>query len=403
MPESVATVFVSYSHSDKNFVDAVVAGLIAQRFYVWLDERELKAGDSLLNSIAKALDQVDFVVAFVSPASQQSDWCAKELSIAMTGEVSRGVVAVIPVRIDNALMPPSLSDKVYVDATGLKADEVALHLAGDMQRHMTPIDLPARRHVAQRGAPQEVISAVNGPVAMDVDFDRNYELLESGFFFSPSPVDRSVWDMHLVTRRRMRCDTDEGIRLVPIDFVRDSDRMLPFEAEKLPTLRLVSSVRTGEGMCRLALARKVSASSFVQDVEFDPPVSKDEVVDFTVDCLLPSYKYAFADDILLATRSSPMGPRNYEFVARAVNAPTDLLVMSVFLPDSLAATPAGPKVRRASRVDAVETAGIVSRGEYSEQTGVVEGQRGVLMRMAIPKPRLNRRYRLAWNLPARPE
>jgi len=61
MPDSVATVFVSYSHRDKDFVEEVVKGLTDQDFYVWLDERELKAGDSLLDSIAKALDQVDFV------------------------------------------------------------------------------------------------------------------------------------------------------------------------------------------------------------------------------------------------------------------------------------------------------------------------------------------------------
>lgn len=153
MSPTIASAFISYSHANKSFVHEVAKGLEADEYRVWLDDRDLKVGDSLIGAIAEALDRVDFVIAFVSPASQQSTWCKKEIALAMNGEVARGVVAVIPVRIDNAEMPASLLDKVYLDASGLAAQDVAARLSRDMQRHLFPPELPVRSLRSSPSAP----------------------------------------------------------------------------------------------------------------------------------------------------------------------------------------------------------------------------------------------------------
>lgn len=144
-----ATVFVSYSHADKRLARAVAGGLTALGYRVWIDEGELRAGDSIIQAIADAIGRVDFVVAFVSPASVGSAWCQKELALAMTEEINQVGVTVLPVRIDSVAMPASLIDKLYVDATALASDELVQRLDRDMRGHLEPADpLPPRRRAA---------------------------------------------------------------------------------------------------------------------------------------------------------------------------------------------------------------------------------------------------------------
>jgi hypothetical protein len=107
--------------------------------------------------------------------------------------------------------------------------------------------------------------------------------------------------------------------------------------------------------------------------------------------------------ISLGTGVSPMGVRKFEMLSRNSAYPTALLVMKVFLPDDIRASPIGPKVGRASRVDDLESAALVSSGAYSERVGEQDGTAGVFMELRVHERRLNRRYRLAWALPRRNE
>lgn len=53
-------VFLSHSSSDKSIVRAVGSALTKKRIKVWIDEAELKLGDSLIHRLRDALDKVDF-------------------------------------------------------------------------------------------------------------------------------------------------------------------------------------------------------------------------------------------------------------------------------------------------------------------------------------------------------
>lgn len=155
MAAPIATVFVSYSHANKPLAREVADGLTSRGYRVWIDEGELRAGDSILQVIAAAIGQVDFVVAFVSPASVASAWCQKELALAMTDEINQVGVTVIPVRIDDVEMPASLKDKLYVDASTLQAEELVDRLDQDMRRQLQPADpMPPRRRAAAPSRPR---------------------------------------------------------------------------------------------------------------------------------------------------------------------------------------------------------------------------------------------------------
>ena len=144
--EHLATVFLSYAHADKPLARALRDELVAKGCRVWIDEGELRLGDSLLESISEALGQVDFVIALVSNASINSNWCRKELSLAMTGEIGGRGVTVLPLRVENSPMPESLRDKLYLDVTQDDVSAAVDQIVRNIARHLAPIEaLPPRR------------------------------------------------------------------------------------------------------------------------------------------------------------------------------------------------------------------------------------------------------------------
>lgn len=134
--ESRATAFISYSHEDKEFAHPLFEELQRLGIDVWIDEVELVAGDSLAQKIPEAIVDNDFVIAIVSPASVTSSWCQKELAIAMSQGINQKQVKVLPVRLDAAVMPPSISDTKYVDADRSAPEKAAEELAVAINRHL---------------------------------------------------------------------------------------------------------------------------------------------------------------------------------------------------------------------------------------------------------------------------
>ncbi|MGV0993783.1 MAG: toll/interleukin-1 receptor domain-containing protein [Mycobacterium sp.] len=151
----VATCFISYNHADKPLAEALDEGLRRAGYRVWIDSGELRVGDSLVAAISAAIDQVDFLVALVSSTSVESNWCRKEISLAMTGEIAQNGITVLPCQVGGVAMPATLVDKVYLAINPDKVEEAITTLDDAMKRHLMPPDpLPARKRL--RPAP-------NGP------------------------------------------------------------------------------------------------------------------------------------------------------------------------------------------------------------------------------------------------
>jgi TIR domain len=105
-----ASVFISYSHADKDLARALAAVLQDRGVRIWIDEGELKVGDSIIERIATAIADIDFFLVLVSESSRSSNWCRKELALAVSGELGREGVKVLPIRINGASMPDALAD-----------------------------------------------------------------------------------------------------------------------------------------------------------------------------------------------------------------------------------------------------------------------------------------------------
>jgi hypothetical protein len=114
LPHSMP-VFISYSHTDGEFVDRLAAELIRARKPVWVDRYELRAGDSLISRIQDEITRAGAMLVVLSRASVNSEWCKKELSAGLVRELEEKRVVVIPVLVEDCPIPIFLRDKRYAD------------------------------------------------------------------------------------------------------------------------------------------------------------------------------------------------------------------------------------------------------------------------------------------------
>jgi hypothetical protein len=107
-------VFLSYSSRDRDFVRRLAEELRRASIEVWMDERELRVGESL-SSIADAIGRARFLVVVVSRSSANSFWVQEEIDLA-----EQAGVAVLPVLVED--IPPEwaprLSGLAHADFRG---------------------------------------------------------------------------------------------------------------------------------------------------------------------------------------------------------------------------------------------------------------------------------------------
>jgi molecular chaperone DnaK len=144
-------VFVSYAHADRTLARTIASQLSSHGIRVWIDEGELRAGDSLAERIAREIAKAEFVVALVSESALKSRWCQKELSLAVSGQLTQPGVRVLPLRVGDVEMPPSLGDVYYRDVDPQDPAAVVPQLVADVrshyeERHKKPLRiLPSNR------------------------------------------------------------------------------------------------------------------------------------------------------------------------------------------------------------------------------------------------------------------
>lgn len=140
------SVFISYAHEDKELARALAGALELRGLHVWIDEGELKVGNSIIERIATAIAEIDFFLALVSEASRTSNWCRKELALAVTGELGREGVKVLPIRVDLVPLPDSLKDVYYLDLNRESVKDVARKIANAIPEHQKD----QRKRIADR-------------------------------------------------------------------------------------------------------------------------------------------------------------------------------------------------------------------------------------------------------------
>ena len=108
-------VFLSHNSADKDFVRRLATDLRRCGQNIWLDEWDIRVGDSLIQRISDGVDESAYLVAVISQHSVVAPWVTEELNLAMTDQIGGYGIAVLPVRLDDSKMPHFLRSRLYAD------------------------------------------------------------------------------------------------------------------------------------------------------------------------------------------------------------------------------------------------------------------------------------------------
>jgi hypothetical protein len=112
-----AKVFLSYSHTDKPFVEKLKEDLEKKGIKTWYDDKDMNHGDIISEAIAHGIHESWFFLIVVSPLSIKSKWVKYELDEAYDQHISQGKI-IVPVLIGSvadADIPIRLKKHLYAD------------------------------------------------------------------------------------------------------------------------------------------------------------------------------------------------------------------------------------------------------------------------------------------------
>lgn len=111
------SIFLSHNKADKPFARRLAADLEHQGIKYWLDEAEIKVGESLIEKIRDGIDAMEYVAVILSPDSIASPWVQREVDVAMNQEIQGRRVKVLPVMYRECTLPGFLLGKKFADFT----------------------------------------------------------------------------------------------------------------------------------------------------------------------------------------------------------------------------------------------------------------------------------------------
>lgn len=112
-----SSIFLSHNSADKPFARRLAQDFDNQGIKSWLDEAEIKVGESLIEKIRDGIDNVAYVAVLLSPDSVASNWVQREVDVAMNQEIQGRRVKVLPIMYRKCEPPGFLLGKKYADFT----------------------------------------------------------------------------------------------------------------------------------------------------------------------------------------------------------------------------------------------------------------------------------------------
>jgi DNA-binding MarR family transcriptional regulator len=140
-------IFISYSHSDREFAERLAKSLHEAGEDVWWDRWEIQAGDSLIKKIfEEGLSKATAFVVVISPESVKSKWVRQELDVATIKRIE-GVTKIIPVVIGNTEVPIALRALLRIDVHN-NLDEVVQKIVNSVHEISGKPKQPTRESIA---------------------------------------------------------------------------------------------------------------------------------------------------------------------------------------------------------------------------------------------------------------
>ena len=72
--DTISSIFLSHDHKEKAFVRKLAERLNAHGSRTWVDEAEIRVGDSLIMKIESAIKDFAYLGVILSPSSVKAQW-----------------------------------------------------------------------------------------------------------------------------------------------------------------------------------------------------------------------------------------------------------------------------------------------------------------------------------------
>jgi hypothetical protein len=108
-------VFISHRTADADAARLLAEELRREGYKVWLDEWEIRIGDSIVERINAGLQDVKYVVICYSEAGVLSKWMSREWMSALTRQLEGHDIKLLPVLLSGRAIPAILADIRYAD------------------------------------------------------------------------------------------------------------------------------------------------------------------------------------------------------------------------------------------------------------------------------------------------
>jgi TIR domain len=152
--------FISHSSIDKPLARQVADEIRVRGHDVWLDERDLGAGQPLGSTLSEALSDIDVFVIILTENSVASPWVLFELNQAIPMVVS-SATRMLPLKFDSTDVPSSLRGFIYADCSSWDGLKRALNLtfaSASFTLPLSPSEIDVR--YAERVMPEFCIRLV---------------------------------------------------------------------------------------------------------------------------------------------------------------------------------------------------------------------------------------------------
>ena len=175
-----ASVFLCHSSADREFVRRLAEDLANVGIRTWVDESELRVGDSLIERIGAAIENAAFVCVVLSKTSIESPWVRRELQLALTNEFAARPVMVLPILLERVSVPHFLQDKVYADFTDPN------RYASAFTRLVESVRGRRAKQTAKPAAPNDVRSQTESDFGRDLAVMLKAAIVEKRVYFVPN-------------------------------------------------------------------------------------------------------------------------------------------------------------------------------------------------------------------------
>lgn len=107
--------FLSHSSKDKPAVRSLADRLQADGYHVWLDERKINAGDSIVDKVFDGLEYSRYVGIWLTAESLASNWVATEYKSKYHYGISENMTVLIPMLGERCKVPFAIGHLKYAD------------------------------------------------------------------------------------------------------------------------------------------------------------------------------------------------------------------------------------------------------------------------------------------------